>query len=88
MDAYIESFNGRFCDECLSEHWVVSMRHAKRLVGEWRIEYNTQRPHSSLGYLTLVQFVRAHAAKQQFLTLQCGLKPEAGQSRSISAMTC
>jgi len=37
-NAYIESFNGRFRDECLNEHWFVSMRHAKRLIEEWRIE--------------------------------------------------
>lgn len=67
-NAYIESFNGRFRDECLNEHWFVSMRHAKQLIEEWRIEYNTERPHSSLGYLTPAQFARAHDAKQQFLT--------------------
>ncbi|MBU9470430.1 IS3 family transposase [Burkholderia multivorans] len=67
-NAYIESFNGRFRDECLNEHWFVSMRHAKRLIEEWRIEHNTERPHSSLGYLTPAQFARAHDAKQQFLT--------------------
>ncbi|HEX7908980.1 MAG TPA: IS3 family transposase [Paraburkholderia sp.] len=67
-NAYIESFNERFRDECLNEHWFVSMRHAKRLIEEWRIEYNTERPHSSLGYLTPSQFARAHDAKQQFLT--------------------
>ncbi|MBO7881510.1 integrase core domain-containing protein [Burkholderia pseudomallei] len=44
------------------------MRHAKQLIEEWRIEYNTERPHSSLGYLTRAQFARAHDAKQQFLT--------------------
>lgn len=38
-NAYIESFNGRFRDECLNEHWFVSMRHARRLIEEWRIEY-------------------------------------------------
>ncbi|QBI42312.1 transposase [Burkholderia pseudomallei] len=67
-NAYIECFNGRFRDECLNEHWFVSMRHAKQLIEEWRIEYNTERPHSSLGYLTPAQFARAHDAKQQFLT--------------------
>lgn len=50
-NAYIESFNGRFRDECLNEHWFVSMRHVKRLIEEWRVEHNTERPHSSLGYL-------------------------------------
>ncbi|KVE20561.1 hypothetical protein WI92_26920 [Burkholderia vietnamiensis] len=67
-NAYIESFNGRFRDECLNEHWFVSMHHAKRLIEEWRIEYNTERPHSSLSHLTPVQLARAHDAKQHFLT--------------------
>ncbi|WP_373558511.1 integrase core domain-containing protein [Burkholderia sp. FL-7-2-10-S1-D7] len=56
----------RGCDECLNEHRFVSMRHAKRLIEEWSIEYNTERPHSSLGYLTPVQFAQAHDAKQRF----------------------
>ncbi|WP_408380283.1 IS3 family transposase [Paraburkholderia megapolitana] len=51
-NAYIESFNGRFRDECLNKHCFVWPRHARRLIDEWRIEYNTERPHSSLGYLT------------------------------------
>ncbi|WP_152034412.1 integrase core domain-containing protein [Burkholderia contaminans] len=40
------------------------LRHAKQLIEELRIEYNTERPHSSLGYLTPAQFARAHDAKQ------------------------
>lgn len=64
-NAYIESFNGRFRDECLNEHWFVSMRHAKTLIEDWRNEYNTERPHSSLGYLTPAQFAQGKAA---FLT--------------------
>ncbi|MFP3801312.1 IS3 family transposase [Paraburkholderia sp. SIMBA_027] len=63
-NAYIESFNGRFRDECLNEHWFVSMRHARRLIEDWRIEYNTERPHSSLGYLAPVQFAQAHEARE------------------------
>lgn len=66
-NAYIESFNGRFRDECLNEHWFVSMRHARQLIEEWRIEYNTERPHSSLGYLTPVQFAQGNKQKE-FLT--------------------
>jgi len=45
-NAYIESFNGRFRDECLNEHWFVSMRHAKTLIEDWRNEYNTERPQT------------------------------------------
>ena len=66
-NAYIESFNGRFRDECLNEHWFVSIRHARQLIEEWRIEYNTERPHSSLGYLTPAQFAQGHEQKG-FLT--------------------
>ncbi|WP_337688974.1 IS3 family transposase [Mycetohabitans sp. B46] len=63
-NAYIESFNARFRDECLNEHGFVSMHHTKRLIEQWRIEYNTERPHSSLGYLAPVQFAQAHEAKE------------------------
>ncbi len=52
QNAYIESFNGKFRDECLNEHWFLSMRHAKQIIAAWRDEYNQERPHSSLGYLT------------------------------------
>ena len=46
------SFNGRFRDECLNEHWFVSLADAKTIIEAWRVDYNTVRPHSSLGQLT------------------------------------
>lgn len=52
QNAYVESFNGKFRDECLNEHWFLSMRHARQVIADWRQEYNSERPHSSLGYLT------------------------------------
>lgn len=55
-NAYIESFNGRFRDECLNEHWFLSIPHAREVIEAWRNEYNTERPHSSLGNLTPVEF--------------------------------
>ena len=55
-NAYIESFNGKFRDECLNEHWFISLAHARRIIEEWRIEYNTERPHSSLGNRTPLEF--------------------------------
>lgn len=58
-NAYIESFNGKFRDECLNEHWFITMVQARRAIGAWRIEYNTERPHSSLGDLTPEEFARA-----------------------------
>jgi putative transposase len=59
QNGYIESFNGRFRDECLNEHWFLSMRHARSVIEAWRQEYNNERPHSSLGYLTPVQFAES-----------------------------
>lgn len=56
QNAYIESFNGKFRDECQNEHWFMSTRHARQLIEEWRPEYNSQRPHSSSGYLTPERF--------------------------------
>lgn len=53
---YIESFNGRFRDECLNCELFKNGRHAQIIVENWRIEYNTYRPHSSLGYKTPKEF--------------------------------
>ncbi|MEM6304398.1 MAG: IS3 family transposase [Pseudomonadota bacterium] len=52
QNAYIESFNGRFRDECLNQHWFTSIGEAREIIEEWRIDYNTERPHSSLKYQT------------------------------------
>jgi len=48
-NAYIESFNGRLRQECLDQHWFSSLEDAKIKIETWRIDYNEQRPHSSLG---------------------------------------
>lgn len=55
-NAFIESFNGKFRDECLSENWFVSLEDVRRTIEEWRIDYNENRPHSSLGDLTPNEF--------------------------------
>lgn len=55
-NGYIESFNGRFRDECLNEHWFMNMDEARSLIEQWRIEYNTERPHSSLDMLSPTEF--------------------------------
>lgn len=55
-NAYIESFNGKFRDECLNEHWFITRAQARRTIEAWRIEYNTERPHRSLGNLTPAEF--------------------------------
>ncbi len=52
QNAFIESFNGKLRDECLNQHWFVSLEEARRIIESWRLDYNTARPHSSLGYMT------------------------------------
>jgi putative transposase len=52
QNAFIESFNGKFRDECLSEHWFHTLSRARAVIHQWRTDYNEQRPHSGLGYRT------------------------------------
>jgi putative transposase len=48
QNGYIESFNGRFRDECLNEHWFDSLPQARHAIAVWRQDYNEVRPHSSV----------------------------------------
>jgi len=56
-NAYVESFNGRLRDECLNVHQFASLDDARRKIEQWRLDYNRDRPHSSLGHLTPNEFV-------------------------------
>ena len=49
QNAFVESFNGTFRNECLNSHWFVSLEDARRKIEAWRHDYNNVRPHSSLG---------------------------------------
>ena len=51
-----ESFNGKLRDELLSREWFSSITEAQIVIENWRNFYNTERPHSSLGYLTPLEF--------------------------------
>jgi len=55
QNAYIESFNGRLRDECLNQHWFLSLPDARRTIESWRIAYNTARPHRGLAGRTPLQ---------------------------------
>ena len=59
QNGYVESFNGKFRDECLNEHWFRDLAHAREKISNWRLDYNEQRPHSSLGYQTPLEFASA-----------------------------
>ncbi len=61
-NAFVESFNGRFRDECLDTHWFLSIEDARTKIEAWRRDYNASRPHTALGYLTPQEFA-ARAAR-------------------------
>ncbi|KAF5031370.1 IS3 family transposase ISDba1 [anaerobic digester metagenome] len=58
QNGMVESFNGKFRDECLSLEWFRSRTEAKVVIEDWRRTYNEVRPHSSLGKMTPGAFVR------------------------------
>lgn len=60
-NAFIESFNGRFRDECLNDNWFTSLPQAREIIDVWRTDYNQVRPHSSLNDLTPEEFAQLAA---------------------------
>jgi putative transposase len=67
-NAFVESFNGRFRAECLNAHWFPTIDHARVVIEAWRIEYNEDRPHSSLGRRTPAEFTLALQEEPEPLT--------------------
>ncbi len=57
----VESFNGKFRDECLNENWFVGLSDARHKIETWRLDYNRVRPHSALGGLPPEEFARSAA---------------------------
>jgi DNA replication protein DnaC len=58
-NGHIESFNGKFRDECLNENWFISLDDARRKIETYRVDYNEVRPHSSLDNQTPNEFARS-----------------------------
>lgn len=56
QNGFIESFNGRFRDECLNEHLFSDIVHARNSINDWRQDYNEFQPHSALNYQTTSEF--------------------------------
>jgi putative transposase len=59
QNAFIESFNGKFRDECLNENTFASIADAREIIEAWHIDYNENRPHRSLGQLTPNEYATA-----------------------------
>jgi putative transposase len=73
QNAYIESFNGRFRDECLNESWFVSLADARQTIEAWRIDYNELRPHSGLADRTPAELTGEWQVATAFLDPSTGL---------------
>ena len=56
QNGYVESFNGKLREECLRVSWFQNLFEARRIIANWRHDYNERRPHSSLNYLTPAEF--------------------------------
>jgi len=78
QNAFVESFNGRFRDGCLNEHWFTTLEEARQLIEAWRQHYNCERPHSSLGYQT----PEAFAGASDFSPTPGRLAPELGSVKA------
>jgi putative transposase len=65
QNGYVESFNGKFRDECLNDHWFTSLQQARDVIADWRRDYNEVRPHSSCGRIPPAQFAASHRHRQE-----------------------
>ena len=74
QNAFIESFNGTFRDDCLNLHWFPSLERAQVVIAGWRQDYNHVRPHGSLGERTPAEFLAAFTPGQE-----TALQPEVVQ---------
>jgi putative transposase len=63
QNGFIESFNGRFRDECLNASWFISLEDARRTIEAWRDDYNHNRPHRSLKGMTPAEYAAALAER-------------------------
>ena len=83
QNAFIESFNGKFRDECLNENWFLDLDDARKIIEAWRIDYNTKRPHSALGYATPEEFassLQGHAPGEMTISARHGQHQQPGLS--------
>lgn len=87
QNGHVESFNGKFRDECLNTHWFTSLRPARNIIEYWRRDYNGVRPHSALGYATPSEFARLGSASFAVqIVNNTGAKPGQGNPSGLAAL--
>lgn len=82
-NGFMESFNGKLRDECLNEHVFSSLAQARRIIEAWRIDYNTERPHSSLGYSTPKEFAASWRAVHQKQSPETAPRPATDRAAAV-----
>jgi putative transposase len=85
QNGHVESFHGRFRDECLNASWFWNLWDARRKIAGWRIDYNQQRPHSSLDYRTPEEFARDWALATSPSVCRNTTSPEPPQGQALRA---
>ncbi|MBY3356199.1 IS3 family transposase, partial [Rhizobium laguerreae] len=86
QNAFIESFNGRLRDEFLNETLFSSLAHARSALSNWRSDYNDQRPHSGLGWLTPAEFAQTlNPRRDAVLRSRNGSAPQPAATETITA---
>jgi putative transposase len=85
QNGHVESFHGRFRDECLNASWFWNLWDARRKIAGWRIDYNQQRPHSSLAYRTPEEFARDWALATSPSACRITTPPEPPQGQALRA---
>lgn len=65
QNAFIESFNGKFREECLNDNVFINLNSAQKIIETWRLDYNQERPHSSLNDMTPTEFAVTFEKEQQ-----------------------
>ena len=84
QNAFIESFNGKFREECLDQNWFINLNDAKQIVEEWRQEYNKERPHSAIGYMTPEEFAKKELAMDLFTNKLRTIPQQADEERNCN----
>lgn len=86
QNSHVESFHGRFRDECLNASWFWNLWDARRKINEWRIDYNRHRPHSSLNYRTPAEFAREWALATSPSAYRNTTPPEPPQGQAFGRL--
>jgi hypothetical protein len=90
QNGHVESFHGRLRDECLNTSWFLTLGDVRQKLADWRQEYNSERPHSSLDYRTPDEFNRAcdESRAMALLSSQTSVYGPGGDISNCTVLVC